>query len=81
MRQNNTSPVASFDKFNLMPVEKVKIVRLERLWNDDRPVCDHAFSLIMDGRMVQDDPSCPCGGQRLTLIAVSCSDAQQQVIQ
>ncbi len=69
---------SSSESFNLMSVGKVKIVRLERLWNDDRPVCDHAFSLIMDGQMVQDDPSCSCGGQRLTMIAVSCAEAEQQ---
>ncbi|HVG38222.1 MAG TPA: hypothetical protein VM870_02975 [Pyrinomonadaceae bacterium] len=54
----------------------LKIVRLDRLWHDDRPICDHAFSLIIDGRMTQDDPACACGGQRLTLIAVSGSDGR-----
>lgn len=32
-------------------------------------MCDHAFSLIIDGQMVQDDPACSCGGERVTLIA------------
>ena len=49
----------------------IRIKRLERLWGDDRPVCSHAFSLILDGRMVQDDPPCACGGERVTLIAAS----------
>ena len=47
----------------------LRIKRLERLWNDDRPICEHAFTLIVDGQMVQDDEPCPCGGERITLVA------------
>lgn len=49
--------------------KSLRIIRLERLWTDERAVCSHAFSLIVDGRMVQDDPPCSCGGERVTLIA------------
>ena len=49
--------------------ENLRIKRLERLWNDERPICEHAFTLIVDGRMVQDDAPCSCGGERITLIA------------
>ena len=49
--------------------ENLRIKRLERLWNDERPICAHAFTLIVDGRMVQDDAPCSCGGERITLIA------------
>lgn len=55
----------------MMPTDKIRVVRLERLWNDGRPICDHAFSLIVDGRMVQDDAVCGCGGERITVIAVA----------
>lgn len=51
----------------------LRIKRLERLWNDERPICVHAFTLILDGRMVQDDAPCTCGGERITLIA-ACDD-------
>jgi hypothetical protein len=47
----------------------LRIKRLERLWSDQRPICVHAFTLILDGQMVQDDAPCPCGGERITLIA------------
>lgn len=47
----------------------IRIKRVERLWNDGRPICDHNFSLIVDGLMIQDDPPCHCGGERITLIA------------
>lgn len=47
----------------------LRIKRLERLWDDGRPVCTHAFTLIVDGEMVQDDAPCACGGERITLIA------------
>lgn len=49
----------------------IRIKRIERLWNDGRPICDHGFSLIIDGLMIQDDPPCQCGGERITLIAAS----------
>ncbi len=49
--------------------ENLRIKRLERLWNDERPICEHAFTLIVDGRMVQDDAQCSCGGERITVIA------------
>ena len=49
--------------------ENIRIKRLERLWNDERSICEHAFTLIVDGRMVQDDAPCQCGGERITLIA------------
>lgn len=49
--------------------ENLRIKRLERLWNDERAICEHAFTLIVDGRMVQDDAPCACGGERITLIA------------
>lgn len=49
--------------------KKLRIRRLERLWNDGRPLCEHAFTLIVDGRMVQDDAPCACGGERITLVA------------
>ena len=50
-------------------MNKVRIKRLERLWTDDRPICAHAFTLILDGEMVQDDAPCACGGERITLVA------------
>ncbi|HEV2704548.1 MAG TPA: hypothetical protein VGV59_01410 [Pyrinomonadaceae bacterium] len=49
--------------------KQLRIKRLERLWNDGRPLCEHAFTLIVDGRMVQDDAPCACGGERITLVA------------
>ncbi|HEX8853487.1 MAG TPA: hypothetical protein VF754_08370 [Pyrinomonadaceae bacterium] len=49
--------------------KRLRIKRLERLWNDGRPLCEHAFTLIIDGRMVQDDAPCACGGERITLVA------------
>lgn len=49
--------------------KRLRIKRLERLWNDGRPLCEHAFTLIIDGRMVQDDAPCTCGGERITLVA------------
>ena len=55
--------------------KSLRIIRLERLWTDERAICSHAFSLIVDGRMVQDDPPCSCGGERVTLIA-AYSDEQ-----
>ena len=51
--------------------EHIRIKRLERLWDDERPICAHAFTLIVDGRMVQDDAPCSCGGERITLVAAS----------
>ncbi len=54
----------------------IRIKRIERLWNDGRPMCDHAFSLIIDGQMVQDDPACLCGGERVTLIATRTGEQQ-----
>ncbi len=54
-------------------MNKVRIKRLERLWTDDRPICAHAFTLILDGEMVQDDAPCSCGGERITLIATACA--------
>jgi hypothetical protein len=50
-------------------MKKLRIKRLERLWTDDRPICAHAFTLIVDGEMVQDDAPCACGGERVTLVA------------
>lgn len=54
---------------------KLHIKRLERLWTDDRPLCSHAFTLIVDGKMVQDDAACTCGGERMILIAASEREA------
>ena len=50
-------------------IRGLRIKRLERLWSDERPICQHAFTLILDGQMVQDDAPCACGGERITLIA------------
>lgn len=84
MRQNvmPTRHLSSLNKKTMTIAGDLKIVRLDRLWHDDRPICDHAFSLIIDGRMTQDDPACACGGQRLTLIAVSGAalDASEQIV-
>ncbi len=55
-------------------MNKVRIKRLERLWTDDRPICAHAFTLILDGEMVQDDAPCACGGERITLVAARVSE-------
>ena len=49
--------------------KSLRIKRLEGLWGDSQTICPHAFTLILDGRMVQDDPPCSCGGERITLIA------------
>jgi hypothetical protein len=49
--------------------EGLRIKRLERLWGGERPICAHAFTLIVDGEMVQDDAPCACGGERITVIA------------
>ncbi|HVF51392.1 MAG TPA: hypothetical protein VNA19_15000 [Pyrinomonadaceae bacterium] len=54
---------------------KLRIKRLERLWTDDRPLCSHAFTLIVDGKMIQDDAACTCGGERMILIAASETSA------
>jgi hypothetical protein len=58
-------------------MNKVRIKRLERLWTDDRPICAHAFTLILDGEMVQDDAPCACGGERITLVAARVSEPSQ----
>lgn len=59
-------------------MNKVRIKRLERLWTDDRPICAHAFTLILDGEMVQDDAPCACGGERITLVAARVVEPSQQ---
>lgn len=61
--------------------KSLRIIRLERLWTDERAICSHAFSLIVDGRMVQDDPSCSCGGERITLIAAYVDEPRVQETQ
>jgi len=61
--------------------KNLRIKRLERLWPDDRPICPHAFSLIIDGVMVQDDEPCSCGGERITLIAAFTDGLSHQEAQ
>ena len=61
-------------------MNKVRIKRLERLWTDDRPICAHAFTLILDGEMVQDDAPCACGGERITLVAARVVEPTQTPI-
>jgi hypothetical protein len=55
--------------------QRLRIKRLERLSTDQRPVCAHAFTLFVDGVLVQDDPPCSCGGERITLVAAFESES------